>query len=218
MSGKTAYFLELSAENLLFRGTTRRVYRHPSDSSLLVKVPSAAEEARRLANRPNWKKRFKPTGIANITNLREIAEMLRLNPNAAETVPHIYSFVALAPTNHGWGQIVKAEYGADGAYAPSLEQIALRPELYKKPLEEFITWARETSAVFIDLEPWNVVLANRAGRQELVMIDGIGEKNAVALRTYFPSLNRKKNAKQIEQFFHSLELVKQGKSPARRQA
>jgi len=212
------YSLDLSAAEPLFRGTTRRIYRHPQDASLLVKVPSREEEARRRANQPGWKQRFKPTGIANITNLREIAEIVRLNPEARPQVSHIYSCIGLIATNFGWGQIVKAEYGADGAYAPTLEQIADRPQLYQNALNEFIAWVKICPAVFIDLEPWNCVLAQRNGREEIVMIDGLGEKTVIPFRTYFPSLNQKKNAEQIKQFFASLELAKQGKSPHRRRA
>lgn len=211
-----SYFLDLSISAPLFYGTTRRIYRHPQDSSLLIKVPSAAEEARRLANRPQWKRRFKPTGIANITNLREMSEMLRLNPEAESQKPHIFSFVGMVPTNYGWGQLVQAEYDEYGNYAPTLENIAHITESYQKPLEDFIRWVETTDTVFIDLEPWNCVLADRMGKKQIVVIDGIGEKNVIPLRTYFPALNKKKNARQIARFFKSLEQVKCGKSPMRR--
>lgn len=213
-----SYFLDLSAAKPLFYGTTRRVYRHPEQADWLVKVPSHSEEARRAANIPAWKKRFKPTGIANITNLREIAEILRLNPRARAELPHIYNFVGLAATTYGWGQVVKAEYDGRGEYAPTLEQIAAEGEKYREPLQRFIRWAKRTPAVFIDLEPWNCVLAERGGKAEIVLIDGIGEKTVIPFRTYFPALNRRKNKQQISQFFQSLELVKQGKSPHRRRA
>jgi len=213
-----AYFLDLAAAEPLFYGTTRRIYRHPQDASLLVKVPSRQEEARRAANMPKWKQRFKPTGIANITNLREVAEILRLNPEAEVQLPHIYSLVGLVATNFGWGQIVKAEYGADGGYAPTIEQIANQPQLYQEALDKFLRWAAEAPAVFIDLEPWNCVLARRGDHDEIVVIDGLGEKTVIPFRTYFPRLNYKKNAAQIKQFLASLELVKQGKGPHRRRA
>jgi len=218
MQKSMPYFLDLSGNEPLFYGTTRRVYRHPQDPALLVKVPSRQEEERRRANRPAWKQRFKPTGIANITNLREMAEIIRLNPEALPCPPHIFCFIGLVATNYGWGQVVKAETEASGAYAPTLESIAQDSARYQKPLEQFITWAKTTPAVFIDLEPWNCVLAKRKGEQQIVLIDGIGEKTIIPFRTYFPSLNSKKNARQIAQFFHSLELVKQGKTPARRRA
>jgi len=211
-------FLDLSGKEPLFRGTTRRVYRHPRDPALLVKVPSRQEEERRRANRPAWKQRFKPTGIANITNLREMAEIIRLNPEALPCPPHIFSFVGLVATSYGWGQIVKAERDENGDYAPTLESIAQDSSRYEKPLQEFIAWVKTAPIVLIDLEPWNCVLAERNGKQQIVVIDGMGEKTVIPLRTWFPSLNNKKNARQIAQFFHSLELVKQGKTPPRRRA
>lgn len=216
MKNSVPYFLDLAEDKPLFYGTTRRVYRHPQDASLLVKVPSQAEEERRIANRPEWKQRFKPTGIANITNMREAAEMLRLNPKAEPELPHLFAFIGLVATNHGWGQMVRAEYDSEGNYAPTLEQIASEPKRYQQPLKNFIQWAKKTDAVFIDLEPWNCVLAERGGKEQIVVIDGIGEKTIIPFRTYFPALNKKKNAQQIARFFASLELVKQGKAPQRR--
>ncbi|KAA6404772.1 YrbL family protein [Candidatus Tokpelaia sp.] len=218
MRDSISYFLDLSDNEPLFYGTTRRVYRHPHDPALLVKVPSRQEEERRHANRPAWKRRFKPTGIANITNLREMAEIMRLNPEALPCPPHIFSFIGLVATSYGWGQIVKAERDENGSYAPTLESIAQDSSRYEKPLQEFIAWVKTAPIVLIDLEPWNCVLAERNGKQQIVLIDGMGEKTIIPLRTYFPSLNNKKNARQIAQFFNSLELVKQGKTPARRRA
>jgi len=79
-------------------------------------------------------------------------------------------------------------------------------------LDEFENWVKETNVVLYDLNPWNLVLAYRNGKEEVVIIDGISEKSALKVRTYFPSVNTKKNLKVYARFERFMERIKNGKN------
>lgn len=200
--------LELSGLEPSFWGTNRCIYIHPDDPDLLIKVPrkEAIERAKQI---PNWKRRFKPLGAGSI-NFHEMRESMRLHPSAIGRLPHLFTTVGLIQTSMGWGLIVEAERDRAGNYAPTLAAIARETERYQKSLEKFMHWLETTPAVFYDLNPWNLVLSFRDGQDEIVVIDGVGEKSALQSRTYFQSMNRKKNRKAGLSFYRFLERIKSG--------
>lgn len=200
------YSITLSGLEPRFKGSVRAVYVHPDDSKLLIKVPHEGLHDR-VKVTPEWKKRFKPLG-AGAANMHELRETMRVRPTAMGRLKHIFTVKSMVETDLGWGLVVEAEFGQDGNYAPVLSQIVNQPELYQNALEEFLDWIPSTNAVFYDLNPWNLVLAWRNGKQEIVIVDGIGEKSAIQARTYFPSINKKENQKVIERFQRHLEKIK----------
>lgn len=203
-------FIELANLQPQFWGSVRVVYVHPNNSDLLIKVPRQ-EAHDRIAQVPEWKKRFKPLGAGSM-NMHELRETMRLRPQPAQRLKHFFNAVAMIQTDLGWGLVVEAEYDSNGNYAATIASMVNDEERYKKPLAAFMDWLNDTPAVFYDLNPWNVLLAHRDGKDEIIAIDGMGEKSAIQFRTYFPSINKKKNQKEKERFFRFIDKIRAEKN------
>ncbi|MHC5307166.1 YrbL family protein [Bartonella sp. LJL80] len=201
------YFVALSGLEPRFKGNARLVFVHPDDPDLLIKVPRP-EWIAKTHKVPAWKKRFKPLG-ANSVNMHEFREIIRINPKPESQQPHMFSVVGMQQTDLGWGLTVKAEKDANNAFAPPVAIFANNPSPIRSALEQFEIWIRETPAILYDLNPWNLVLANRNGEQQIVIIDGISEKSALQTRTYFPSINAKKNLEVYQRFQRHMERLRE---------
>jgi len=204
------YILDLSGQKPLFYGSNRSVYLHPDDPDLLVKVPHRKAVKSFGSHMPKWKRRFKLLGGGLPQSFREFKEYMRLNLTAAERLPFIFVSAGFIATTEGWAHVVRVERDAQGNYAPTLGSIINQPEKYEKPLKEFLQWAENTPAAFSNMEPWNLVLAHRDGKDEIVSIDGIGERSFIPWRAFFPSLNKRKNKKKIERLLARIEQMKTG--------
>ena len=202
--------IELKGREPQFKGNARLVFIHPDNPDLLVKVlrPEWIAKTKQV---PNWKKRFKPLG-ANSVNMHELFEIVRVNPHADSIQPHMFTVVALQQTDLGWGLVVKAEKDNNNNYAKPVAAFAKDVSQIRTALDEFENWVKETDVVLYDLNPWNLVLAYRDGKEEVVIIDGISEKSALKVRTYFPSVNTKKNLKVYARFERFMERIKNEKN------
>jgi len=200
--------VDLSQLKPLFHGSNRIVYIHPENPDLLIKVPHWRTVDNFNKRVSGWKKRFKLLGGGLPQSYREFYEYMRLNLSAVKDMPHIFSSAGMIRTSQGWGHVVKAERGADGEYAPTLASIIHEPEKYEQPLAEFLQWIENTPTVFTNLEPWNLVLAWRRGKNELVSIDGIGDRSSVPFRAYFPWLNKRDNRPHIKKLLWRIEELK----------
>lgn len=201
--------IELKGCKPRFKGNARLVFVHPDNPDLLVKVlrPEWIAKTRQVAE---WKKRFKPLG-ANSVNMHEFFEIVRINPHAETLLPHMFSVVGLQQTDLGWGLVVRAEKDENNNYAQPVAAFAKDVSPIRDALDEFENWVKQTDVILYDLNPWNLVLAHRNGKQEIVIIDGISEKSALKFRTYFPSINAKKNLKVYARFQRFMERIKNGK-------
>lgn len=193
-----------------FKGNARLVFVHPDNPDLLVKV-LRSEWIAKTKEVPEWKKRFKPLG-ANSVNMHELYEIVRVNPDARAFQPHLFSVLGFQRTDLGWGLVVKAEKDEQNNYAQPLSSFAKDVGKISTALDEFEQWVKTTNVILYDLNPWNMVLAYRGGKQEIVIIDGISEKSALKLRTYFPSINAKKNMKVYARFLRFMERIKNQKN------
>ena len=202
--------IELKGREPQFKGNARLVFIHPDNPDLLVKVlrPEWIAKTKQV---PEWKKRFKPLG-ANSVNMHELFEIVRVNPHAESIQPHMFTVVALQQTDLGWGLVVKAEKDKNNNYAKPLAAFAKNMDEIRTALDEFENWVKETNVVLYDLNPWNLVLAYRGEKEEVVIIDGISEKSALKVRTYFPSVNKKKNLKVYARFERFMDRIKNGKN------
>lgn len=190
-----------------FKGNARLVFVHPDDADLLIKVPRPEWIAKTLMV-PKWKKRFKPLG-ANSVNMHELREIIRINPKPEIQQDHMFTVIGMQQTDLGWGLIVRAERSENGEYAAPVANFANKREEIEPALAKFREWVHQTNAVLYDLNPWNLVLANRNGKKQIVVIDGISEKSALQIRTYFRSINAKKNQDVYARFLRQMERLRQ---------
>jgi hypothetical protein len=187
--------ISLRDSSPLFTGTLRHVYQHPAEPGLLIKVPKYKREP------TVWERRWRPY-FGNTANLRELREVVRMSTGGREVPVHFPSVFGMVRTDKGWGLVVGKECDRSGAIAPTLGQLkaAGRFDEASAALERFVRWLQHTDAVVQDVHPNNLLLADRGGTSEIVLIDGFGDRAAITMRTYFPSLNRRRTRHFLERF------------------
>lgn len=197
--------LELKGSKPLFNnGGHRVIYRHPNYSDLIIKIvrPRWAEK---YEDYSPWKKRFKPLR-ENVFNIYEFSETMRLNFDSNLRNPHLQTAIGLVRTDLGWGMVCEMEKDADGSPAKTIEQLGEAIKNYIPELKQFSNWLKDSPVVLTSFHTDNLVLAWREDHYEFVVIDGLGERKALRLRTYFQWLNRKENLKRLHALLHQLKL------------
>lgn len=185
-------------------GRHRVVYQHPENAELIVKVvrPKWGEQH---AAFNSWKKRFKPLR-ENSINMHEFHEMMRLDLDINRRTPHLLTTLGMVRTDLGWGMVCELEKDVDGTPAKSVCDLGEKLKDYIPEFKEFCNAILNSRVVLTSCHRDNVVLAWREGHYEFVIIDGIGERTAIPLRTYFPSINKKKNLKRLHGLTRSLKI------------
>ncbi|CAM1651990.1 YrbL family protein [Bartonella apihabitans] len=77
---------------------------------------------------------------------------------------------------------------------------------YIAELKDLNQWAETSPVVLTSFHTDNMVLSWRDDHYEFVMIDGIGERNILHLRSYIRSLNRRENRKRLHKMLNELNL------------
>lgn len=198
-------FIKLSDKTPVFEtGRHRAVYLHPDNPDLVVKVVRNVWWDLHEKRTP-WRKRFKPLG-ANAINMHEFCEMMRLVPQSMETMPHLYTAVGMVRTDLGWGLVSKLERDKDNNPAKTINQLGADLINHIDAFKEFGKWLEQSPVVLTSLNFNNLVLAWRNGKEELVIIDGFGERVAIPLRTYFPKYNQPKNMRSLDKILNHFNL------------
>lgn len=201
--------LVLKDAEVVAAGSTRNVYRHPDNSSLLVKVirPSAIEE--KFGSGAPWYK-FKRRRYRHlIAYLREIREQIAVHAAGGEYPPFLQKIVGIAETDMGMGFVVEAVLGRDGNFAPTVAELIRRGQ-FDRPtrvkLDQFLDELVASPVIVADLNPSNVVLGFTPEKGEhFVMIDGIGFKNIIPLERMSAYANRWGKARKASQFRAAVE-------------
>jgi hypothetical protein len=190
-------------------GSTRNVYRHPDNPSLLVKVirPSAIEE--RFGTGAPWYK-FKRRRYRHlIAYLREIREQIAVHAMGGDYPPFLQKIVGIVETDMGMGFVVEAVLGRDGNFAPTVADLIRRGQLDRRiraMLDQFLEELVASPVIVADLNPSNVVLGFTPERGEhFVLIDGIGFKNIIPLERMSTYVNRWGKARKATQFRAAVE-------------
>jgi hypothetical protein len=210
--------LQLAGCTPLAQGGTRKVFRHPTDPGLLVKivVPNPDRRRDRLARFFIW---LHPPAAYRFVDL-EVRAWRKLSARGLRPeelpLPAMGGFVA---TDLGRGQLVEAIFGADGGLAPTLAQLARRGPPDATLLEALNRFAERLMTLNIvtrDLTVNNIVLDGRAVPPRLVLVDGFGDKNTIPLRTLSRRINRRKLVPSLVRLGGRLGLVWTGRgfSPA----
>src|SRR5262245_54956982 len=103
-------------------GSTRDVYLHPDDGSLLIKVvPAGVIEKRSCPGRPWYKtpRRYRHF----MTYLREVREQIALRAQSKTHPPSMQKIFGFAETDLGFGLVVEAAKDRQGKLAPTLERL-----------------------------------------------------------------------------------------------
>ena len=197
--------IKLKDKTPLFdNGRHRVIFRHPDNPDLIIKIvrPKWAEKYEHYSS---LKKRFKPLR-ENVYNVYEFLETIRLNFDANLRTPHILTTLGLVRTDLGWGMVCEIEKDKDGLPAKTVSDLGKNIKNYIPELKTLNTWAQESPVVLTSFHVDNLVLSWRDDHYEFVMIDGLGERNILRLRTYIRSLNRRENMKRLHKMLRDLAL------------
>jgi hypothetical protein len=199
----------LKEAEVVASGSTRNVYRHPDDPSLLIKVirPAAIEE-RFGRGAPWYKSKGRRYGHL-IAYLREVREQIAVNAIGGEHPSYLQKIVGIVETDMGMGFAVEAVRGRDGNYAPTVTELIRRGQLdrpARTKLDQFLDELVASPVIVADLNTSNVVLGHRPDLGDhFVLIDGIGFKNVIPLERMSTLLNRWGKARKASQFRATVE-------------
>ncbi|OAP42492.1 hypothetical protein AU381_14975 [Sinorhizobium glycinis] len=178
--------IELSGWRQCAAGHQRSVFENRLHPNLLIKVlkpeSRGASGTRRSRRTFAFLHRFKRFG-AYRTFRREVDEFLEqarkfsLADGIELPIPRIFGF---AHTDHGLGLVVEKITRRDGELAPTLAQLAFSGQLTARHLmmiDEIFERFRRLHIVMMDVNPGNFVVTDRRGCDELICVDGTGEKS-----------------------------------------
>ncbi|WP_049623500.1 YrbL family protein [Frateuria defendens] len=173
-------------------GHLRRIFQHPAEPDLLVKVMREDAIAERWTNAPWYRRRSRTGPYAGF--VREFKEYVASRHYALHRPSPLARVAGLADTDLGLGLVVEKVRGADGGLAPTLDAWVRRDGFtpaMQAALDDFLASMLEHNVIAGDLHAWNVVHGvDSRGGPRLVMIDGFGEKNIIP----HCSMSRRHNA------------------------
>lgn len=194
-------------------GGVRRVFRHPDDPALLVKVirPDVVEQ--KFGSGRKWHKSLPRRYRQYISYLREIREQVALFANGDEHPEFVQRVVGFADTDLGPGLIVAAEFGRDGKLAPTLYDLIVRGRFDAKmraELERFCADLQASDVMVGDLHPRNLVYAYTPARGDhFVIIDGLGFKTVVPLERAHRFFNRASKRMRIRHMLRNIARLEE---------
>lgn len=202
---KISGIVELRNTTPLFdNGRHRVIFQHPQNPDLIIKIVRH-RWAEKYEKYNAFKKRFKPLR-ENVYNIFEFLETMRLNFDTNLRTPHILTTSGIVRTDLGWGMVCEIEKDKDGSPAKTIHEIGAKINNYIAELKDLNQWAETSPVVLTSFHTDNLVLSWRDDHYEFVMIDGIGERNILHLRSYIRSLNRRENRKRLHKMLNELNL------------
>jgi hypothetical protein len=197
----------LSGSQPFAAGRQRVVYLHPSNADLVIKIPLPhIVEDHAARRRSLLHRRYLYRHLADTYS--EVRALLVLYARSGQLPFQVARFHGFVDTDLGIGEVSELKKGSDGSPAPSLRDM-LRDSCYRDvhqaALERFLPWLCSSEITLKELHPGNLVYADvGTGREEFVLVDGIGEKGQLALRSRFPLLNRWHKQQCIKVLFNKI--------------
>lgn len=191
--------LRLSDSTPLATGTTRLIFEHPDDPSLLVKVhrqssPPVVGRGLKGLFRTLEDRFVYMTGF-----MREFRPyVLSRYGEHGNIVNHIAPINGMVDTDLGLGLVVPAYRDSSGNLAPTLKTVIRSGGLdtYRLAKLEQLLNDLETDLVIGDLNMDNIVLAwLPAEGEQFMIIDGLGERTLLPVQRWFPIVSRRKKAR-----------------------
>lgn len=187
--------LDLDKQKKIGQGTVKDVYAYPDSESLVIKVIKSILVAEDGGFSKHGKfKRSINQGIYRQFR-REIIQYLELSKKyylKPETVFPIETPYGLITTSQGLGLVVE-KIQSPGGKSLTLEDISLIGQVEDKhlqALEEFFQRCVDMHVVFGEVNYAGLMYTeSRSGRPEFVLVDGIGEKLLIPVRSWFKGIN-----------------------------
>lgn len=190
----------LANQTPLASGSTRYVYVHPDDASLLIKVVRAdAIEKRYGRGRPWYKvtRRYRHF----ISYMREVREQIALRAQRQDHPACLQKITGFVDTDLGFGLVVEAARDKQGQLAPTLPRLIDEGRFdaaARSHLESCFAELMQLPIILADIHGNNFVYAWREERgHHFVLIDGVGCKNFIPLNR-ISAINRYTKRRCIE--------------------
>lgn len=189
--------ISLTQETPLAVGDHKAVYVHPKNPDWLIKVVHEAGLAALKAKYP-WSMRFRR--LPNYWEfLHEMVEHLAVRELMSPSESYIENVIGLVDTDLGVGMIVEAIRTTNGEIAPTLRKLIQSgtfEEKHHKGLQDVLDWIINTNVIIRELTTTNMVWNELT--QRFVIIDGVGSKPLLTLRSFSKRYNRRSNFKKSE--------------------
>jgi len=179
-------YFELSDHTLIGQGNKRDCHVHPEDPGLCIKVPRHPDK---------WQE----------CHQQSVVEWYYLSHLRRRRVPfdHLVDCHGWVQTSRGSGLVLERVRNDEGSAARTLGDALASGEIDESEafslLRALKSWALKHAVVIADLNTANLMLRHRAGRRELVLVDGIGARRAewkFTLYQIFPALSRRKTRRE----------------------
>lgn len=202
--------VELSHLSPIASGALRRVYVHPRDPELLVKVIRPDTIERRWGKSAKWyktRRRYRQY----VAVVREVQEYLAAYAVNNEPLYFIQKIVGFVDTDLGLGFVTRAVRARDGNYAPSLAALIQNGRYNEEVERAFAKFARdfvESSVVIGDFTPGNLVYGyDETYGDHFVLIDGLGSSTLIPLKTHWAFANRLSKQRQIKRITGKIQSL-----------
>lgn len=210
-------YVDLSGRKIVAKGNRRDVYLIDpqevgiggANTPLVLKIPRYEERRAhpRLSKRIIAK--LFPASLERVIRVEakyweHLAASIGADPKTMP-VPFFYGYV---DTNLGRATLWESVWGADGELAPSISQLELKGGLARaiEPLNRFVAFCFETNIVAPDIRSDNVVLAERFGRTEAVLVDGYGDMRLLSFLSLSPRYNTQFMTRRFARFAWTVGL------------
>lgn len=192
-------FLDLSKLVHQDAGGIRLVYVHPDMPDTVIKVfrPEGVDQFGRFKNQTLLRYR-RPLGIYRVfcRELNQYLNLCRRGFNDRRSTFPMATPFGFLPTSEGLALVSEKIKDSSGGMGPSLKSLIKTGKVRAKhvaALNAFFNECIELHIIIGDPNPGNMVYTEeRSGRPEFVLVDGVGEKNLIPIRSLSWHYNRYK--------------------------
>lgn len=201
--------LELAALEPFAIGGTRRCYIHPQDERLCVKTlrPDRTAAAR-LNGAKGWRRLKGKRGFDDQRKeTKAYRALLRRGQRDWRHVPRFHGTVA---TDEGVGIVTDLHRNHDGSFPLNLEELLPKgmTAALGLAIDEFKAWLRRDLFLSRDLLPHNIIaVEDEPGRFRLMIVDGIGNSEALPLSSWFKRFAQMKVERKLRKFDYRVRIL-----------
>ena len=210
MSAPTAPILQLRDVEPVAKGRMRLVFRHPSDSSLLIKVIRPDIIDLRWGSGQKWYKKRRRYG-QYISYMREAEEYIAGYASSGGSLPFAQKITGFIETDLGLGMVMEAALDENGKLAPTLREILAGnrfDDTVRAELDLFIRQILECEIFVADINPANLVRAHTPQLgHHFVIIDGLGLSTVLPFKLLSPVFNRMSKRGRIRVLWEKIDRI-----------
>jgi hypothetical protein len=200
--------LKFEGAPVVSQGGSRKLFVHPERSDWLVKVYLQRFHDVNIERYPLTTKFRRLKLYWALIN--ELIEFVAIRENPTTETKYLQTIIGTADTDYGLGMIVEGIFSEDGSLAFTLRDLVLErkyEDKHQRELEKLFSWMSETDIIIRDFSLDNLVWDYK--KQCFVIIDGIGSKATLSLRSFSKAYNSRENRKRIAKFRKRLKNLRE---------